>query len=88
MMRRQSRIHALTFKPSLGSPEVTVFCPTVKDRQTMRRKLRERFSLRHSDIVTQEYVVRLTKEGFCNVINMASGATPEALGLTDAQSTE
>lgn len=88
MMNRQSRIHALTFRPKIGEPSITVFCATVKDRQEMRRKLRARFGLRYSDIAVEEYVVRLTKAGFCNLVNTASGATPDALGLTDAQSTE
>lgn len=88
MLNRQSRIHALRFVPSPGSPEVTVFCPAVAARQEMRRKLRARFGLRYADIVVEEYIVSLTKVGFCNLVNTASGVTPEALGLTDAQSTE
>lgn len=88
MVNRQSRIHALTFRPKIGEPSVTVFCPTVAARQEMRRKLRARFGLRYCDIAVEEYILSLTKAGFCNLVNTASGATPEALGLTDAQSTE
>jgi len=88
MLRRQSKIHSLTFSPAAGAPAVTVYFPRLDLARAARRAIRLKFGLRYADIAMAANIVRLTKGGVCTLLNSEAGLALHDFGLTDAQSTE